>query len=1383
MESVNNSLLKKIIFALLISCVNFYSYAQKDEVKITLRDYHSARITAAKASSIYPYFFTADEAGKVLVYSTETKRAVKTLRPANGIPVKSLRLSNDDRVLTINQKYNFSDGKTDSIISISIFDQKILMQNAGNVEFVGSQDDAILLRDTNADGSLNIIDVFNKNFEKVTRFYSSYTIDEAAYNISMGEIAMIQKRGITQFDVLLLYKDDYKKKLSITIPESQEIINLFYDANELYALTTNKTSITIEIHNLSKTKDFSKPLYKSINDFNGSLNVHISQKENTIQFVMVDKYGFRKKPLIIEKTGDKYKDIRPNVNNGVTASVYLNDKNEHVFFEPFNSNFSSYIRFSVVDNDSKKIKKTIPEEIKPYYYSSFLPNDSWVVLGSEINTENLGIGQTEHQLKYYEPGTFSNRFGKLDYDNYLEAKHRIEDFSNKEFSFNKYTGVHPFYGAKKISDLQIEYGFCTYNLMNDEVSLLSTIETGKRNIVDYNSETKTLLLSEREYYNDGHTEPQQFAILKDDKLTDIEGLYKFGKFSSNGRYLLLISKANDVSIRLVEGMKILHTETLINGKYKVFADQSNEFLVSNAYWTLDKEKCNTSSIGFSIDAENKVISQTSDCVNVLDFDSVDDITVLTIESLGIAIGEKIYKFPYSEFPTRVSLNSDGSKVMASFNNGKIRVYETQGLKLLAEMLHPDKSSHVFVDNNNHYFSNIKPDDFVLATLNGKSSPVQDFEVDYFKPEEILKSFGKPNKDYVTVLNKALSLKRRNQYESTEVSEDKTNFLSNEKGELFVLSIGVSDYKQADYNLTFADKDALDIARIYGNLSEVDNETYYEKFFGFRYNLQNNSGEVYNELRRYEGLYKRYGNLYALNIDRSLWLEHDYGKFNLLNYKTGTIESIKMPEGFKIDPYSDSVYINPDGTGFYIVSEDNVYYEYSFLDKKFTRINLPFDIDYATISRSTLKPIKNNRWVYFAYKTKSLNNYAEVAFGETGKEGVTRKIKFNLDNFQSIKENGIKQKDSANIYLATLEAISSNGSHILYSGYDNDLFYADLSDSSVIPLKLNIKNFDRLDDVSISDDGSKLSIVKKQSNDYKYEVFTYEINGKLIRNHSYDIDVLGISGYDNELFWVKSSDPLVKEDYFKNDSLLAYNQPQSFKKTNVKYLTNGKATSEKIKYELKNFFKKVKPNDQIIVFLAGHGVLDEDLNYYFAPHDMLFDNVKTKGVSFNAIIENLKQANTKNILLLMDSCHSGNTLDIDTKTVASVDDISQSNQRGSKSRRVNSKLKFKVSDVISDLFEDFLSKSGVTVISASSGEDVAYENTALGNGAFTSAYISTLKNRLKLGGFSLREEDLKKSISLTDEAISELLKQVMLLTNGKQTPDLRELNKVSKIKMW
>lgn len=60
---------------------------------------------------------------------------------------------------------------------------------------------------------------------------------------------------------------------------------------------------------------------------------------------------------------------------------------------------------------------------------------------------------------------------------------------------------------------------------------------------------------------------------------------------------------------------------------------------------------------------------------------------------------------------------------------------------------------------------------------------------------------------------------------------------------------------------------------------------------------------------------------------------------------------------------------------------------------------------------------------------------------------------------------------------------------------------------------------------------------------------------------------------------------------------------------------------------------------------------------------------------------------------------------------------------------------------------------------------------------------TIKREITLWDGSLQQKNLKKTIPLTKEDISELFKQVMSTTNNKQVPDLREINEKSELKLW
>jgi hypothetical protein len=183
--------------------------------------------------------------------------------------------------------------------------------------------------------------------------------------------------------------------------------------------------------------------------------------------------------------------------------------------------------------------------------------------------------------------------------------------------------------------------------------------------------------------------------------------------------------------------------------------------------------------------------------------------------------------------------------------------------------------------------------------------------------------------------------------------------------------------------------------------------------------------------------------------------------------------------------------------------------------------------------------------------------------------------------------------------------------------------------------------------------------------------------------------------------------------------------------------------------------------------------------------MDFDEVNKYGVSFETIIKGLQKSPARNKLLLMDTCHSGKTIDLEGNSENRV--VAGEHNQGDRGSRVTlrNSPEYKVSDVISTLFEDFLSNSGVTILSASSGGDLAQEHSDWGNGAFTSSYIKTLKSQMPgtLSTVYLDDENTKVAIPLNNKFIDELYKEVINLTNGKQVPDIREINKEAEIHLW
>src|SRR5690606_9939204 len=119
---------------------------------------------------------------------------------------------------------------------------------------------------------------------------------------------------------------------------------------------------------------------------------------------------------------------------------------------------------------------------------------------------------------------------------------------------------------------------------------------------------------------------------------------------------------------------------------------------------------------------------------------------------------------------------------------------------------------------------------------------KEVENETFRPDKVLEMFGDPDAAYMEVLAKATKLRQEQiavlgqSTDSADKSVAANNLTSTGKPDLYLVSIGVSDYQQSAFDLTFADKDAIDIARIYGQLADEKLAQYRDKFFGHNFNL-------------------------------------------------------------------------------------------------------------------------------------------------------------------------------------------------------------------------------------------------------------------------------------------------------------------------------------------------------------------------------------------------------------------------------------------------------------------------------------------------------------------------------------------------------------------
>ncbi|MDX1651355.1 MAG: caspase family protein [Brumimicrobium sp.] len=265
---------------------------------------------------------------------------------------------------------------------------------------------------------------------------------------------------------------------------------------------------------------------------------------------------------------------------------------------------------------------------------------------------------------------------------------------------------------------------------------------------------------------------------------------------------------------------------------------------------------------------------------------------------------------------------------------------------------------------------------------------------------------------------------------------------------------------------------------------------------------------------------------------------------------------------------------------------------------------------------------------------------------------------------------------------------------------------------------------------------------------------------LLKSNLYVIGI-GVSEYQNEKYNLTYPTKDVNDfvDQMKQNS-------EIYKNIYIKTLTNEEATQQNIS-ELERFLSEANINDVVVIFIAGHGVLDEDYNYYFGTYDMDFLNPAEKGLAYESIEHLLTQVKAIKKLLIMDTCHSGEVdkdeIIKDTSPIKEDEDIKfRSVATGYKEEDAfgleNSR------EMVENLFSDIRQGSGATVISSAGGAEFAMESDQWKNGLFTYCMLEGIKSgKADLNG------DTKIEV---DELRKYVYENVKELSNGKQRPTTR-----------
>lgn len=133
-------------------------------------------------------------------------------------------------------------------------------------------------------------------------------------------------------------------------------------------------------------------------------------------------------------------------------------------------------------------------------------------------------------------------------------------------------------------------------------------------------------------------------------------------------------------------------------------------------------------------------------------------------------------------------------------------------------------------------------------------------------------------------------------------------------------------------------------------------------------------------------------------------------------------------------------------------------------------------------------------------------------------------------------------------------------------------------------------------------------------------------------------IIGISKYQN------SSRNGLTNLLFADDDAKAFAQSLrnlGWNESHINLLINEEATQRNITIALESWLSKAGPNDQVILFWAGHGYPDPEYpeKVYFATYDTDI-RIPATGYRMDRVRSALEEIGSKNVILFADTCHAG-----------------------------------------------------------------------------------------------------------------------------------------------
>lgn len=223
---------------------------------------------------------------------------------------------------------------------------------------------------------------------------------------------------------------------------------------------------------------------------------------------------------------------------------------------------------------------------------------------------------------------------------------------------------------------------------------------------------------------------------------------------------------------------------------------------------------------------------------------------------------------------------------------------------------------------------------------------------------------------------------------------------------------------------------------------------------------------------------------------------------------------------------------------------------------------------------------------------------------------------------------------------------------------------------------------------------------------------------------------------------------------------------AYNKINLSVFTNEQVTVDAIR-QARTLLEKTRPEDTVVLFIAGHGIHDTDpeATYYYLTHEADPRNLAATAANFGLIEDLLQGIPARQKLFLMDTCESGELdplLEDSYFAGAAGQNFVPRTTRGLAARKApDSPRRPYLSQKDRYIETDLRRRTGAIVLSSCRGGEFSYESDQAGNGFFTAAILQALN-----GSLADRDRD---GLVQVDELKSEVAGLVAKLSGGLQNP--------------